>query len=145
MNWKDILEAVETVLVIDWPSKDVPESLVRAGFHVVVRGGPNAYSAYELDNGEIVTRRVDGPPETADLIYSHRPLNELPEIIALAKRLHTSAIWIQSGLSSPGVKDPKGCWMSPEELQNARDLVEPAGLKLITEPYIGDVARGLKR
>ncbi len=40
MNPREILQAVETVLVTDWPSRDVPEALVRAGFHVVVHGGP---------------------------------------------------------------------------------------------------------
>jgi len=38
MNPKETFKMVETVLVIDWPTKDVPESLTVAGFHVMVRG-----------------------------------------------------------------------------------------------------------
>jgi hypothetical protein len=40
VNPKETLKDMNTVLVIDWPTKDVPESLTMAGFHVVVRGGP---------------------------------------------------------------------------------------------------------
>ncbi len=40
MDLKEIFRTVQTILVIDWPSKEVPETLARAGFRVVVRGGP---------------------------------------------------------------------------------------------------------
>jgi hypothetical protein len=39
MNLKEMFSTVQTILVIDWPSREVPETLARAGFHVVVRGG----------------------------------------------------------------------------------------------------------
>ena len=70
-----MLKAVETVLVIDWPSREVPESLARAGLRVVVRGGPGPqdFSAYELPGGEVVVRRTGGAPGRADLIYAYRP------------------------------------------------------------------------
>jgi hypothetical protein len=37
MDPKTLLAAVRSVLVIDWPSRDVPDSLVVAGFEVVAR------------------------------------------------------------------------------------------------------------
>ena len=146
MNPEEISKTVNTVLVIDWPSKDVPEMLALAGFHVVVRGGPGPddYSVYEVDNGQVVTRHVGRPPGRADLIYSYRPPSELPEIIATAKSLQAKTIWAQSGLSAAGVKDPKGCWVPEEEQRLARNLVEAAGLNYLTEPYIGDVAREIR-
>jgi predicted CoA-binding protein len=146
VNLKETFKIVDTVLVIDWPTKDVPEMLTLAGFHVVVRGGPGPedYSAYELNNGEVVTYHVGRPPQRADLIYSHRPFRELPEIIATAKRLHAKTVWSQSGLSAAGVNDPKGCWVPEEELRLARNLVQSAGLIYVTEPYIGDVAREIR-
>src|SRR2546425_54749 len=58
-----------------------------------------------------------------------------------AKRLGAQTIWTQSGLSAAGVNDPKGCWMPEEELRLARNLVESAGLRYITGPYIGDAAQ----
>jgi predicted CoA-binding protein len=146
VNLKETLKIVDTVLVIDWPSKEVPEMLALAGFHVVVRGGPGPedYSAYELINGEVVARHVGRPPERADLIYSYRPVSELPEAITTAKDVHARTIWTQSGLSAAGVSDPKGCWVPEEELRLARDLVQSAGLRYVTEPYIGDVAREIR-
>ena len=143
MTRKEMLETVKTILVIDWPSVEVPNTLARAGFQVIVHGGPGPeeYYAYELNNGEVVSRHVGRPPDRADLVYSYRPLSELPEIVATAKRLQAKTIWTQSGLSAPGVKDPKGCWLPDEELQAARNLVQSAGLNYVTQPYIVDVAR----
>lgn len=125
-----MLENVQTVLLIDWPSREVPETLARAGFQVFVKGGPGPqdYSACEWINGEVVNRHTGRPPDRADLIYSYRPLSELPEIITLAKALHAGTIWSQSETA-------------PEELQTARALVESAGLRYITEPYIVEAAR----
>jgi predicted CoA-binding protein len=145
VNLKQVLRTVKTILVIDWPSKDVPEALTLAGFHVIVRGGPRPedYSVYELKNREIVVRQLGRPPENAELIYSYRSFSELSEIVSTAKRLGGKTIWTQSGLSALGVRDAKGCWVPEAELQSARQLVRSAGLELITQPYIGDVAREL--
>jgi predicted CoA-binding protein len=122
LNLKEMLKTVDTVLVIDWPNKEVPEMLALAGFRVVVRGGPGPedYSAYELMNGEVVARHVGRSPERADLIYSFRPVSKLSEAIATAKDLHARTIWTQSGLSAAGVNDPKGCWVPEEVLRQAR-------------------------
>jgi len=143
MHPSEILKNVRTALVIDWPSRDVPESLVWAGFQVHVHGGPGPtdYSVYELNDGQIAERHIGRPPEQAELVYSYRPFNELPQIIATAKALHAETIWTQSGLSAPGVKDPKGCFVPHEELEHARQLVESAGMRYVSEPYIGDVVR----
>jgi len=143
----EILETAGTVLVIDWPSRDVPDTLVRAGFQVIVRGGPGPedYSVWELKDGKIVSRRAARPPDRADLIYSHRPLGELAGINALARQLQATTIWMQSGRAAAGVNDPKGCWLPEDELRAARSMVEAAGLRYVSEPYIGDVARSLSR
>lgn len=146
LNPKEMLKSVENILVIDWPSKDVPKSLARAGFHVIVRGGPGPtdYSAYEMKDGAVVIRKLDRAPQRADLIYTHRPFSELPGIIAMAKDLHGKTIWTQSGSSAAGFDDPKGCWVPEEELRAARSLVEAAELTYIWQPYIGDVAREIQ-
>ena len=146
MNPKELLKAVQTILVMDWPSKEVPETLVRAGFHVVVRGGPGPeeFSAYEWNDGEVVACHTGCPPERAELIYSYRPLSELPEIVVAAKRSQAETIWTQSGLSASGANDPKGCWAPENELQAARSLVQSAGLNYVTEPYIVDVVREIQ-
>jgi hypothetical protein len=146
VNPIEILRAVETVLVIDWPSKEVPELLARARLRVVVRGGPGPedYSIYQINNGEVLERLTGRPPERADLIYSYRPLSEMPGTIAKAKELGAKTIWSQSGVNATGGKDPRGCWVADKELTLARNLVEAAGLRFIAEPYIGEVARKLQ-
>jgi len=65
MDWKELLRDVTTVLVIDWPSRDAPETLARAGFEVVVRSGagPDDYSVYELDGTGAVARRFSNSEE----------------------------------------------------------------------------------
>ena len=143
MDPVEVLKNVRTVLVIDWPSKEVPEELTLAGFQVYVQGGPGPtdYSVYELNDGRIVARHTGGPPERAELVYSYRPLSELPQIVARAKALHAETIWTQSGLRAAGTNDPKGCWVREEDLEVTRQLVESAGLRYLSEPYIGDAVR----
>lgn len=143
---KTLLASVHSILVIDWPSRDVPDSLVLAGFHVTVHGGPGPedYFVHEIIDGKPTERRTGRPPDHADLVYSYRPLAELPQIIASAKSVGAKAIWTQSGLSAPGVKDPKGCWLSDADRTNAAKLIRSAGLTHFSEPYIGEVARQLR-
>jgi len=139
----EILKNTRTVLLVDWPSKDVPEALALAGFQVYVHGGPGPtdYSVYELSNGQVVERHVGSPPGHAELVYSYRPFTELPEIIAAAKAVHAETIWTQSGSRAAGVNDPKGCWIPEEERERARQLVHSAGMRYVCEPYIADLVR----
>jgi predicted CoA-binding protein len=144
MDWKEVLRQVRNVLVIDWPSKEVPETLARAGLHVVVRGGPapDDYSTYELDSTGAV-RRPSPAPDQVELVYVYRPSSELPMIIATAKALNAKAIWTQSGLSATGVKDPRGCWVPDQEHQRADEVVRLSGLSYFSQPYIVDAIRKL--
>jgi hypothetical protein len=59
VNLKQMLRTINTVLVMDWPSKNVPEALMLAGFHVIVHGGlgPEDNSVYGLNSGDIVIRQ----------------------------------------------------------------------------------------
>jgi predicted CoA-binding protein len=138
-----ILRETHSILLVDWPSKDVPETLVRAGYAVVVQGGPEPdnYSAYEVRDGEVVSRRTGEAPAAVDLVYSYRPVEELPGIVVMAERLGASAVWLQSGVASDGTKAPDGCWMDQAASQAARAVVEAAGLTYIEAPYIADEVR----
>ena len=143
MSPQELLATVETILLIDWPERRVPETLVRAGFRVFVRGGPGPkdFSAYDLREGEVTTRPTGAPPERADLVYVYRPLTELPEIVALAQRLGAKAIWTQSGLNPDGTKAANGCWLPEAALQQARHFIESSGLIHVAAPYIADSVR----
>jgi len=141
-----VLKVTRTVLVVDWPSRDVPETLARAGFAVTVRGGPGPedYSAYECDDSGVVARDVGSAPKHVDLIYAHRPMVELPSLVALAQSMGARAIWLQSGLDANGRKDASGCWVPHQESRIARELVESAGLVFLEKPYIVDAVRQLR-
>ena len=147
MDTNEILRNVRAILIIDWPSTDVPAALTLAGFQVFVKGGPGPddYESYELIDGKPVSSHLGRPPQSSDLVYSYRPLAELPEIISLAKTLHARTIWFQSGMSVAGKEDPKGCWLAEEERRRARKMVLAGGLDFVSEPYIADVARQLQR
>ena len=139
-----VLANTKTVLLIDWPSRDVPDALARSGFTVVSNDGPDEYNAYEVEGGEIRVREVGQLPKTADLVFTHRPIDELPEVVDTAKAIGAKAVWIQSGRDKTGAKDPRGCWLPESESANARNIVEGAGLTYIEAPYIADVARALQ-
>lgn len=147
MDPKTLLKNAKSILVIDWPSRDVPEALARAGFDVVVRGGPGPtdFSHYKVSGDKVISEKAGRAPERVDIVYCYRPVSELGQIVATAKSLDAKAIWMQSGLSAKGVKDAKGCWMAEDQLLAARKIVEASGLTLVTEPYIADLARDLSR
>ena len=138
-----VLAETRRVLVIDWPSRDVPASLAFAGYTVFVKGGPGPadYTAWELDSGEPVSRPLGREPDQVDLVYCHRPFGELPGIVALARRLGARAFWWQTGLTSGGGKDPSGCWVPPEQSSQVRELAVAAGLAYIDDVYIADAVR----
>ncbi len=143
---EQILESARGVLVVDWPSREVPDALAGGGYTVIVKGGPEPgrYSVRELRGGEVVSRELDRPPAQVDLVYCHRPIGELPGIVDLASALGAQAIWRQSGVHNDGAKDPKGCWVPVEESRQARALVEAAGLRLVEDVYIADAVRRLR-
>jgi predicted CoA-binding protein len=137
-----LLSGAKTVLLIDWPSRDVPDTLARGGFTVVSSDGPDEYNAYEVEGNEVRVRAVGEPPKRADLVYTHRPIDELPDIIDAAKATGAKAVWIQSGLDKTGAKDPRGFWLPEAASTKARGIVESAGLVYIESPYIADAVRG---
>lgn len=137
----ELLAATKTIYLVDWPTRDVPDTLARSGLTVVSSDGPNEYNAYEVEGGEVRIRPVGGPPKRADLVYTHRPIAELAEIVDSAKSLGARAVWIQSGRDESGAKDPHGCWMPKDESGWARGIVEGAGLSYIDAPYIADAIR----
>jgi hypothetical protein len=140
-----LLRDARSILVIDWPSRDVPVALARAGIEVTVRGGPSPadYSVYEAGADEVTVRKAGAAPGHVDLVYCYRPLEELEGITEMARSLGARAVWRQSGLSPDGSRDPAGCWVPAEESRQARSIVEAVGLVYVEEPYIYEAAREL--
>jgi predicted CoA-binding protein len=144
---EEILRETRSILVIDWPSKDVPETLTKAGYDVVVKGGPanDDYSRYALRDGRIVIDAALDRPAHADLVYVHRPVEELPDIVALAADVGARTIWLQSGRTADDTRDPTAYWMSVDSSAEARRTVEAAALTYLDRPYIADGVRSLAK
>ena len=140
---ESVLAGARTFLVVDWPTRDVPDTLARAGYEVVVHGGTGLddYTAYELVDGEVVARHVGQAPAHVDVIYSHRPLGELTEIVQAAAVLGARTVWVQSGRAEDGQRDPEGCWLPDDVAAGARATVEAAGLVYLDRPYIAGAVR----
>lgn len=144
MDAKQALKNTRAILLIDWPNKNVLETLTRVGFSVFVHGGPGPeeYSVYELKGGEIIFRRSGRRPDHADLVYSYRPVAELAQTVDEAQTVDAKILSVQSGISSNGGRtDAKAFWMTDEHMRCAQGQVEAAGWELITQPYIGDLVR----
>jgi predicted CoA-binding protein len=110
----DVLRQAHTVLVIDWPTREVPDSLREAGYEVVIKGGADA----------------EVPVDAVDLVYAYRPLDELEGIVSTAEELGASAVW----------REPAD---DADESSRAREIVEDAGLEYVDEVSIVDAVRGL--
>jgi predicted CoA-binding protein len=138
----EILRQAHRVVLYDWPDQDVPDALALAGFEVMIHGGPAAddVTRREVVDGKVVSRKVGRPPESADLVYVFRPVEELPRILEDSKRIGAAAIWRQSGLNESGQRDPRGCAPSPDS-ERWRQQVEGAGLQYVEDAYIADTAR----
>lgn len=138
-----ILASVATVLLVDWPSRDVPDTLIRAGYTVHYKGGPAADDFFvgEWHEGRAVERRTGEPPAHADLVYAHRPHRELADLVALAKQVGAAVLWWQSGVGNDATPDPRGCWVPRDESNHARDIAQTAGLHYVDDVYIADAAR----
>jgi hypothetical protein len=127
----EILATAERVLVVDWPSRDVPDALFAAGYDVYVLGGPGP--------DDYSPRR----PETVDLVYCYRPLEGLPWVVEKARDLGAKAVWHQSGRTSDDGTDPTACWLPEEAAREARAVVKAAGLLSVHDVYIADAVRRL--
>src|SRR5687768_1676052 len=98
-DYLEVLRTTKSILLIDYPGRIVPDSLARAGYAVVAHEGPGPleYLTYGVASGEI-TKGEGGPvPEHADLVFSHRPIDELPPIAGQAARVGARAVWTHSG------------------------------------------------
>ncbi len=53
-------------------------------------------------------------------------------------------MWVQSGRTGDGQRDPRGCWLPEAESRQARAVIEAAGLAYVDDKYLPDEVRGLE-
>lgn len=125
MTGAQVLRSTRSILLVDFPSIEVPTVLTHAGFVVMahVGRGPQDYSRYELDGSEVREVSTGQAPDRVDLVYVHRPLGELSAIFAQARDLNATAVWFENGS------------------EKARAEVEGADLVYVDQPSIVEAAR----
>jgi predicted CoA-binding protein len=126
MTPRAALKDARTVVLIDYPDRDVPDTLARAGYEVLVQGGPapEDYSSFVVEGDHVSEKRTGSPPQHADIVYVFRPVEELPAIVERAQRMGARIVWCEVGS------------------EDARRIVEDANLAYIDSPSIVDAARG---
>lgn len=146
-----VLAAAHDVVLHNWPSRDVPDTLVQAGFAVTVYGGPEPddISVCELVDGQIINRRTGTPPSHADLMYvfpwpGFELQRDLPRIASNAERLGASTLWYQSGRTRDGATRSDGCWLSDAEAAQVQSIATAAGLTCVHDAYIAHEVRKLR-
>ena len=109
-----------TVLLVDWPSQEVPRRLLAEGFEVVsanlAAGTASAYSLAGADgdassserHGEtlepehdgdaaLLIRRLDAMPQHVDVLAVFRPQEEHARAVRNAMALGARVVWVQRG------------------------------------------------
>lgn len=132
----ETLRAARHVVVQDYPDRDIPDALTRAGLAVTIYGGPDPADIVtsELVDGAIVHRQTGRRPDSADLLYVYRPLAEIDGILSEARRMEVRTIWRQPDVA-----------VRPDPDADAwRSRVEAAGFDYLDSPDIADVARLLR-
>ena len=134
---EEILREARHVVVQDFPSRDIPDALTRAGLTVTIYGGPAEADVVlsALSDGAIVHRQVGRYPDEADLYYTYRPVAEIDSIVSEARRLGVSTLWRQPELGREDDLDA-AAW---------RARIEAAGLTYLDWPPIEEVARAITK
>jgi len=94
----DVLANVSSVLLIDYPGTVVPETVARAGYQTTAHEGPgeDEYYSYSVGgDGQVAREHLGRAPTRVDLVYTYRPVGELPAIVAFAVELGARACWFQ--------------------------------------------------
>lgn len=120
-----------TVLLVDWPSQDVPRTLLAQGFEVmsanVAAGTASAYGLAgvggdapspgggsevlqpERDgDAPLLIRRLDAMPQRVDALAVFRPQDEHARAVRTAIALGARAVWVQRGTLSGEARQTAG-------------------------------------
>lgn len=92
----ELLRDATSVYVLDWPSRDIPDTLARSGILTTVHGGPTPehIDVFEVgESGVVEIVKRGAPPEHADFVHSYRPAAEIADIIAAAREVGAGAVW----------------------------------------------------
>lgn len=103
---KQISEKIQIVLLVDWPSPDIPRALILAGF-TVFSYSPDGYTQALTEMTQsgkqplVRFESLDHPPTNVDLVTIYRPAEEHAAIIRdHVLPLGARTIWLQPPVES---------------------------------------------
>ncbi|MBS1530112.1 MAG: CoA-binding protein [Bacteroidetes bacterium] len=98
-----ILKKAKTILLIDWPDKNVPHSLINAGLKVYGYS-PDHYNEATDKAGDIVFNRLNERPASVDIVFIYRPEAEHERILKdQVLPLGAKIIWLQPPVTSSAI------------------------------------------
>ncbi|TMI79931.1 MAG: hypothetical protein E6H10_14615 [Bacteroidetes bacterium] len=119
----DVLRKAKIVLLIDWPTPDLPRTLLEAGFMVFCYS-PNGYTRAEIvveyphdvnqknifppknKEGFLVFRPLASSPPDIDIVNVYRPEQEHAKIVtSLLPAVGAKCIWLQPPVTSINTRD----------------------------------------
>jgi predicted CoA-binding protein len=96
-------EKANIILLVDWPNREIPRTLVQSGF-TVFSYSPNGYSQAFIEpdkNSSLIFRPIDQPPVQVDRVTIYRPAEEHAKIITdHVLPLGAKTIWLQPPIES---------------------------------------------
>ena len=124
-----ILGAARAVLLVDWPSADVPRALIEAGL-TVFGYSPSRYSTAQIAGDRLVFNPLDAHPAHVDVVCTYRPAAEMSDIV--------TSLVLPSGART--------LWLQPPNTSGeARRLAAEHGLAFIEGVDIAAIARAMPR
>jgi hypothetical protein len=150
VDLREVLRPGSAVLLVDWPSQDIPRSLLAAGFTVLsanlARGTASQYSlvppgspapqprdgvevmaAQRDGDGPLLITRLVAMPARVDILCAYRPAEELAGIARRAADIGATTLWVQD---KPLPDD-------------ARAVANAAGLRVVENRSIAAAVREL--
>jgi hypothetical protein len=143
VDLRALLEAAQTIELVDWPHQDVPATLFRAGY-TVVGHEPSSLMSYVVaaepleasigrsfplaDGSYLQSVPIAALPERVDIVNTYRPAEEQPDIVHTAIALGARTFWVQPGETTS---------------QDARQIATAAGLAFVDGVCIADTVREL--
>jgi predicted CoA-binding protein len=100
-------EKLNIILLVDWPNREIPRTLIQYGF-TVFSYSPNGYSQAFIEPGpenNLIFRPTNHPPAHVDIVTIYRPAEEHAKIIAEhVLPLKAKVIWLQPPVESNETK-----------------------------------------
>lgn len=96
---------IQSILLVDWPSRDIPLKLVQSGFTVFSYSPDGYHQAFVTvtgnSNDELVFHPMNKPPVAVDLVMIYRPSEEHASIIRdHVIPLGAKVLWLQPPVES---------------------------------------------